>query len=254
MARLVTWETRRNSLLEPTIESINGIEAAIRWAELEVPQNLRKAMHDLAYIMAVVNQVEARKMSAGPVDPYAERPELAWRTPSQGIRRITGNYYNRWQVRNIRPGVWQLFNDSREAYFIEFGISEVGWAPNRYVPARRIRRPVRKMSLRRTMEYMMRTHAYHRIWVDAYANPKFGRHRGRGFTQIVQSPGGVAGHARWVNVSEHEARGVIRRVVRAGQQHNYRRYVRQTSGGWQVRRRAEGGGSYTGPMLGRRLP
>jgi hypothetical protein len=165
------------AFLEPTKETMDGIEAAIRWAEREVPQNMRRSMNELCFHMALVNQGIARKMSFGPFDPAENNPRLAWKIP---VRRITGNYYLSWKVRSIRPGVWQLYNDSREAYFIEFGINWLG-------EGRRVRRPVRKLSLRRTMEFMMTTQAYHRTWVDIYANPRT-RHRGKGFTQYVQSP------------------------------------------------------------------
>jgi hypothetical protein len=54
---------------------------------------------------------------------------------------------------------------------------------------KRVRRPIRKMSLRRTLDAMMRTQAYHRVWCEIYANPKNRPFKSRGFTQYVQSPG-----------------------------------------------------------------
>jgi hypothetical protein len=180
-------------------------------------------------------------MSFGPYDPGQQSSAAAWKLP---VRRISNAYYLGWKVRSLGYAHWQLYNDSREAYYIEFGINWRG-------AGRRVRRPVRKMSLRRTLDFMRTTQAFHRVWCDIFANPRT-RHRGKGFTQIVQSPAG--GHGRWENVSEHVARGVIRRVARAGQQASYRRYVRLTPQGWQVRRANQGGGGYGGPILGRRLP
>jgi hypothetical protein len=164
---------------------MNGLEEVIQWAEAEAPGKLKFYMNELVFHMALVNQGIARKMSFGPSDPSGTSKELAWRTPSQGIRRITGQYYVRWQVRQVGPAVWQLYNDSREAYFIEFGISRVGFAGERHVPARRIRRPVRKLSLLRTLEYMMTTRVYHRVWASILTSPKH-HGRGAGFTQEVQ--------------------------------------------------------------------
>jgi len=179
------------TLLEPTPETFNGIEQALRWAEVEVPNYFPVYMNMLCATMALYNQGEARKMSFGPYDPHQQRPELAWRTPAEGIRRISQRYYLGWKVHQKGPAHWELYNDSREAFYIEFGISQVGGSRfgtrARYVPGARIRRPVRKLSLRRTLEKMMTTQAYHRIWADIYANPRT-RHRGKGFTQIVQSP------------------------------------------------------------------
>jgi hypothetical protein len=61
---------------------------------------------------------------------------------------------------------------------------------------------------------MARTGAYHRIWADMYYDPK--NKKGWGFTQIVQTPAG--GH--------FEPGGTLN----------------------------VGGGTYSGPMMGRRLP
>jgi hypothetical protein len=251
VARLQSFTPGRGAagLVEITPQTIKGIEAYIRWAEVEAPMKLPFYMNQLAHMMALTNQSFARKMAFGPYDPSERRPEQAWRTPAQGIRRISQGYYLGWRVRKRGIGHYILFNASREAYFIEYGISEIGFGGNRAVPARRIRRPVRKLSLLKTIEFMKTTNAYHRIWVEALKT----RHGHAGFNQIVQSPAG--GHARWQTVSEHEALGVVRRVIRAGQFNNYRRFVRMTpGGGWQIRQKNAGGGSFRGPPLGRKLP
>lgn len=174
--------------MEPTREYMNGLEQAIQWAENYVPQHLHLAMDDLCFYMALINQGYARKMAFGPADPGGLRSELAWRSPDEGIRRITQRYYLGWRIRKVKPAVWQLYNASREAFFIEFGI---------HTSQRRIRRPVRKLSLRKTMDFMMYTNAYHRIWIDIYVNPKY-EHNSMGFHQIVQSPGkgGLTGNLR----------------------------------------------------------
>lgn len=228
------------AFLEPDKATIDALEDAIRWAEEEVPQNLRRAMNELVFHMALMNQGIARKMSFGPYDPLMQNPGMAWRIP---VRRISGAYYVGWKVKRVKEAVWQLYNDSREAYFIEFGINWLG-------AGRRVRRPIRKLSLRRTMERMMTTQAYHRTWVDIYSSPRH-RHRGRGFYQIVQSPGT---HFRWENVSEHEAGGISRRNTKG----NSFTQLRLMGNQWQARRRANpvGGrrGSMGGPLPGRRLP
>lgn len=210
--------------MEPTPQTLNALEEAVQWAEAEAPSKLRFFMNELVFHMALVNQGFARKMAFGPSDPSGRASDLAWRTPAQGIRRITGAYYVSWKVRQVRPAVWQLYNDSREAYFIEFGISRVGFAGNRTVPARRIRRPVRKLSLLRTLEYMMTTRAYHRVWASVLSSP---RHHGlgAGFTQEIQ-PASDA------------------HVIFSAWQQLPNMDVGNKSGGI----------NYGGPMLGRRLP
>lgn len=183
--------TQRRGAFHITPETFNGIEEYIRWSQrVSNPIHFHRGMDLLVRFMAYANLGIAQKMSAGPYDPRQTHPVWAWRTPDQGIRRISERYYIGWKVRRLRQGSWMLYNDSREAFFIEFGISEVGWGENRHVPARRIRRPVRKLSQNRTLVAMMRTQAYHRVWAEIYYDPRRGRPIGRhgGFSQTIQPP------------------------------------------------------------------
>lgn len=164
----------KEGMLVPTKSTINGIEDAIRWAEAEVPAQLQVNMLKLTQIMAFAGQGFARKMAAGPEDPGRRQSSLAWKIP---VRRITGRYYIGWKVRPIRGG-WQVYNDSREAYYIEFGINWMGGN-------RRVRRPVRKLALKQTLQYMASTRASHRVWAEIV------HHKNRGFSgfaQTIQSP------------------------------------------------------------------
>jgi len=223
LARLVKYQAGR-SFFEPTIGTINSLEGAIQWAESEAPWKLRYYMNELCFHMALVNQGYARKMAFGPSDPSGRASELAWRTPDQGIRRITGRYYVSWKVKQLRPAVWMLYNDSREAYFIEFGISRVGFGGARRVPARRIRRPVRKLSLLKTLEFCMRTRVYHRVWASIMYSPK-NHGRGEGFSQMIQPMSDSHSlFAAWDQLPNTDVGN------------------------------KSGGANYGGPMLGRRLP
>lgn len=171
MARFQKYAYRgQPGLIEPTKETINAIEEAIRWATEEVPFSLQVNMLRLTQIMATVNQGYARKMAFGPEDPTGRDSSQAWKIP---VRRISGRYYLGWKIRQIRGG-WQLYNDSREAYFIEFGINWLGGG-------RRVRRPVQKLSLRKTLDYMASTQAYHRIFAEIY------KHRSNSFGFAVHT-------------------------------------------------------------------
>lgn len=234
MAKLILYDSPR-ALISPTKETINGFVEAIRWAEVEVPRNLPREMHKLVYAMALINQREARKMSFGPRDRREQQPGLAWKLP---VRRITEAYYLGWKIRFVRQGVIQLYNDSREGYFIEFGINHLG-------EGRRVRRPIRKLSLRRTMNYMATTHAFDRIWVDVFKT----RSHSRGFTQEVQSPAG--GHTRWEPISAHQAGSVISGNARKGRGSPD---LRRSGNLLQRRVGNRGGGSFGGPALGREIP
>ncbi len=247
MGRFIAFQPRGNlrGINEITPRTISGVEAYIRWCQIEVPGRVPYAMDQLVHYMALINQGDARKMAYGPYDPQERDPSLAWRTPSQGIRRISQAYYLGWRIKKRNFAHYIVYNETREAYFIEFGISTAGFGGGRHVPNRRIRRPVRKLSVLKTMQFMATTQAYHRIWVDIFRS----RHTHAGFTQIIQSPAG--GHSRWEDVSEHEAVGEVVRNARRGQ---FSPHVRAAGNRFQIRRANKGGGSYTGPMMGRNLP
>lgn len=160
-------------------DTFNAIEEYIRWA-YHVPTMMPAAMDLLARMMALTNQGIAQEMSYGPLDSSQRNPSQAWKVP---VRRISQRYLYGWRVRRITSQTWMLFNDSREAYYIEFGIHRQPGSGD--VSSRRIRRPIRKLSLRRTLEAMMRTQAYHRVWAEIFVDK---RHGVKGFTQTVQSP------------------------------------------------------------------
>jgi hypothetical protein len=167
-------------MVELTTDSINAIEHYIRWAE-SVPGQMPRAMDILCRFMALVNQGIAQEMSYGAYDPQQRNPSQAWRIP---VRRISQRYFYGWRVKRVGLGVWMLYNDSREAFYIEYGIHQNPRTGQ--VSGRRVRRPIRKLSLKRTLEAMMRTQAYHRVWAEIYVDK---HHRiSRGFTQTVQSP------------------------------------------------------------------
>jgi len=156
-------------------ELFSAVENQIRWAE-GVQRKLPVAMDRLVRFMAYTNLGIAQKMSLGPHDPNQANTAYAWKIP---VRRISGRYFFGWKVRRRGLGVWQLYNDSREAFFIEYGI---------HTSNRRVRRPIRKLSLIRTMKFMMKTEVYHRVWASVYfPNPSL--RKGAGFTWRIQAPG-----------------------------------------------------------------
>jgi len=165
---------RRQRFLQISNETFTQIEEYIRWAETVGSQrNFNFGMNALVMMMAYTNLGIAQKMSAGPVDPQMRNASAAWRIP---VRRITQHYFFGWKVRRLGTATWQLYNDSREAYFIEFGIHQSN---------ARIRRPIRKLSLRKTLQLMETSRVYHRVWAEIYT----AGHRHFGFAQQVQSPG-----------------------------------------------------------------
>lgn len=143
------WENMGKSthLVQPAqldTRSLKSLEVQVKnWME-DLDATSRRFQYQfgvLAQILARANQRFAREMSAGPIDPRQENRHAAWKIP---VRRITGFYYQGWFVRRVAPGIWQLYNPTREAYFIEYGI---------HTSERRVRRPIRKLSLIRTLRW-----------------------------------------------------------------------------------------------------
>jgi hypothetical protein len=140
-------------------------------------RNFRYGMNAFVAILARGMQQQALQRSRGPYDPQQRRPALAWRVP---VRRITGAYYLNWKIRRLAPGIWQVYNDSREAFYIEYGIHTSG---------RRVRRPINKLSLIATLRWADRMGVGHRIWEGIFgplAKPR--KYGGRGSLLVQQGP------------------------------------------------------------------
>jgi len=179
-------------------ETYESIEEWIQAAE-QSGRNIRFGMNALAMLMARTNQAIAMEMSRGPNDPQERLPNAAWQIP---VRRITSRYYKGWKVNRLAPGVWMLYNDTREAFFIEYGINHVGpgmtvtYRDGRtYIKSsRRVRRPIRKLSLIKTLRFVDQTRTGERVWEEVWAPFRPGHvHRRRGgiISDQVQSLSGM---------------------------------------------------------------
>jgi hypothetical protein len=162
-------------------EFIRDIDAYIRDIDIS-RKNFRWGMNAYVVVLAKAMQEMALKRSRGPYDPQQRNPKAAWRIP---VRRISGAYYLNWKIRRLAPGVWQVYNDSREAYFIEFGIHTSG---------RRVRRPINKMSLIATLRWADRMGVGDRIWEGIFGpldDRPLKRERGRLLVQQGPQSGRV---------------------------------------------------------------
>lgn len=162
-----------NQFVRISPQIFHDIDDWIRAAELS-GRNVAPGMDMLVMMMARTNQAFAQEMSRGPLDPQENKPDAAWKIP---VRRISGRYYRGWKVRRKGLGVWMLYNDTREAYFIEYGINHVGQGfsvsyrdGRRYIKgSRRVRRPIRKLSLMKTIRFVDQTRAGERVWEVIWA-------------------------------------------------------------------------------------
>jgi hypothetical protein len=104
---------------------------------------------------AVVCLGYAQQRSRGFLDAREQNPQFAWKIP---VRRISGAYLLGWKVEHAGMGHWRTYNDSREAYYIEFGINHEGTGVTGPQGTRvRIRRPIMKLSVMDTLAFVRET-------------------------------------------------------------------------------------------------
>jgi hypothetical protein len=144
----------------------------LRQANLKMPV----AMNTLAQILARIDQNYSMRMSSGPRDPRQQNPQAAWKIP---VRRITGAYFQNWHVRRVARGVWVVYNPTREAYYIEYGIHPSG---------RRVRRPIRKMALIKTLKFADRHKVGQFVWEGIYGHMREVGGSGRGRLVVQFQP------------------------------------------------------------------
>jgi len=102
-----------------------------------------EGMDLLVRMLALVVKANAQKRSMGAVAPTRRSvPALANRIP---VQRITGDYYWGWTIMRMGNARWMVYNDTREAFLIEFGIFQ------------RSRRPVLKLSVIEMLRFVSGT-------------------------------------------------------------------------------------------------
>jgi hypothetical protein len=112
-------------------------------------------------VMTVRGAAQAK--SAGPIAPRKRSvPILAGRIP---VQRITGAYFAGWTIRRLGNGRWVVYNDSVEAWLIEYGLYQ------------RVRRPILKMSVIAMLRLIQTTRTAERFmdWVIAPRRSAKGR-------------------------------------------------------------------------------
>jgi hypothetical protein len=175
------------AFVELTAESFKAIEDYVAWCENVAARKLPQAEDYMTMFLAMLAGGFAQKYSAG-MKRSPNDSSRAWKMP---VPRITSRYFLGWRVQRLRRGTWILTNDSREAYYIEYGIHRN--PATGAVAARRIRRPIFKLTFLRTMEAVRSTALAHRVWSDILI-PRAGEpgKRSRNLTWYSQ-PSGVMG-------------------------------------------------------------
>jgi len=139
------------------------------------------AIEAYVQLLARTNRAFSQELSRGPVDPQQNNPNAAWKIP---VRRISSRYYQGWKLQRVARGVWRVYNDSREAYYIEYGI---------HTSPRRVPRPIRRRALLKTLHFIDSVGAGRRVWEGIFSplgnRGRAGRWRGslagRGFREFM---------------------------------------------------------------------
>lgn len=134
------------------------------------------AMNLAAHLLSKTSQGFVQKYMRGQV----LRGQDARRVPSSfgiPVRRISGRTYQGWRVRRIRSGVWELFNEERGAWAVEYGVVRGGHGR---------RRPVLKMSAVATLRFVQRTRFGNRIYHGTFGQLRTNRGQFRSFTSRMQ--------------------------------------------------------------------
>lgn len=145
-------------------------------------RSLRTGTREFTYAMDTAAELMTKTMQ-GRVQYYYRGPQAdprdvrrntgAGRVGSIPIRRVTGKTYQGWTVRRIALGAWELFNEERGAYFVEYGIVRGGGGK---------RRPVLKMSAVSTLRFIQRTRFANRIMADTFGSLRNNRGQFRSFS------------------------------------------------------------------------
>lgn len=195
---MTRWAQSRTFQITP--ESFDQIDDWIRAAQAS-GRNIQYGVNVMLMFLARTNQAIAMEMSAGFVDPRMNNHAAAWKIP---VRRITSRYYRGWKAQRIAPNVWIMFNTSREAYYIEYGIHPTGSVRttregNTFVM--RVRRPIQKLSLTKTLRFVDQSRAGDRVWEGIFEPFRAGRHfKSRGE--------GIAISGMTEHMADMQARGV----------------------------------------------
>lgn len=137
-----------------TRKSFEQIEDFIRDNEASIDK-AERGIDMLVRTMVMVIKGLAQEKSGGPVAArQRSNPVLAFKIP---VQRITGAYYAGWKLRRMGMGRWVVYNDTVEAWFIEYGIHQ------------RVRRPILQMSLIGMLKFIQSTRTGDRFldWVMA---------------------------------------------------------------------------------------
>jgi hypothetical protein len=178
---MARWSSRSSVVpgaIGLSIQSLNDMEELIQSVKTG-SREFEFAMNVAAQMMAKLTQGHAQRLYRGPrTRPEAARQGLGAKPWTIPVRRLTERTYRGWRVKRLRFGAWEVFNEERGAYMVEFGVVRGGGGQ---------KRPILKMSGNAAMEMAMRSKLGNRIYGQTFGNLKMNKGRFGNFGRMEGS-------------------------------------------------------------------
>lgn len=180
-SRLRGTTQRGEGLTRQSFEEIDTLIRSLRTGSREWVHAMDLATQALA---VASHGIVTKYYMGGRVTPQTARVvRSTWGTP---IRRVTGRTFAGWKVKRRGMGVWELYNEERGAYMVEFGIVRGGHGV--------ARRPLKRSSIA-TLRFIQRTRFGQRIMEETFGNLRNNKGHFRSFSSRMQGSSilGIAG-------------------------------------------------------------
>lgn len=174
MARLAAVHPGAMGLTPASLNELETLISSLKRGSREFDT----AMHVAAEMMAKITQGHAERLYRGP-QMNALGARLIKSDFAIPVRRVTGRTLAGWKVKMVRRGAWELYNETRGAYMVEFGIVRGGGG---------VRRPILKMAGNAALETAMATRLGQRIYGKTFGELQMNRGK---FNNFGRMQGGV---------------------------------------------------------------
>lgn len=139
-------------------------------------REFQSVMNVTTRLMTHTTQGFAMMYMSGP-EAVTDRGKRAPSSFSIPVRRITGRSRAGWRVRRLAPNAWEVFNEERGAWAVEFGIVAGGGAQPR---------PILKMSGVATLRFIQRTRMAQRIMGETFGSLRNNKGQFRSFENRIR--------------------------------------------------------------------
>jgi hypothetical protein len=158
-----------------TRQSFEDVDTLIRSLKIGTKE-FNSAMDLAAQLLAGTSKAIVQGYYAGP-RAQSRAQGYIYSTFGFPIRQVTGKTYAGWRMRRVAPGVWEVFNEERGAYMVEYGIVRGGGGV--------ARRPLKRSAVG-TLRFIQRTRFGQRIMADTFGSLRNNKGQFRSFQNRVR--------------------------------------------------------------------